>query len=372
MVQNLTNMANANGMAPMYTNGGSLCHRVTTAQQYPQIDTKSVYPTFWTVPPYEETSPVETYQIDQSPMYLPDPTPMSSTTLCGSSPYRWSHPITRHPYRGPTTYTDQEPAYSTSGLQMSPLSNMTSLQLSLPERPHIRQSSGSDCIATQRLLPVPQPSPAQNSRNAVDHLQNQRLRSSASATECKPSFARSSLPWGTEVDGQANISEPTPTDSTALGITSDGLPHTTDETLSYLPTPNSESGNTSATSTASQMHLNFSNPSLLDAMNASAPSTTYSNFRESYRAPSSSSVSMERQGSHSNMYSFDSDRAAKRSSLDNEPSSDYALVNGHTYKPLGQSQSHSSPGKNTMSRESCLNRHAPIHRASTSNLSNSF
>jgi hypothetical protein len=378
MTHSLTGMANANGMMPIYPAAAHnpMYSRPMTAQphQFPQLETKPMCHSAWTLPYSEDTSPVDSYTLEQPGAYLPNP------AMYGSS-NRWTHPTTKslHHGHGQGAYYDPDSSYSAHSLPylhsnnirsttaseaLSPL-NMSSLQLTLPERPHPRQYH--DSAAPQRQLPIPQPSPAQTSRNVVDQMQDQRLRSGQamgpSSVNSGATFAKPLLPWSLDSDNAMNMSQGTSAEGSTL------LPTTTDGNMNYLAATSS-TDDTNVTSTAA-IQLNFSTSSLLDAMNPSAPASTYSNFRESRRTDSSSAL-MARQSSQSNLYSFNPDNTGKRHSLGGEGSSEGTLVSGHRYTPLAHSQSQASPHLESLQRESFENRNNPLHRVSMSNLNSSF
>ena len=387
MVHSLSGMANAHNMMAIYPAGNTnaMFPRPISAQQYPQLDTKSVYPSSW-IPYSEDTSPVE-YSLDQPAAYLPVPTPMTSTNMYGQS-CRWTHPTTKPSQHG-NAYFDSESYYTTHGLPyshtngrlhtasdaLSPLNTgMSSLNLSLPERPHPRQHHPLDPNGPQRQLPMPQPSPAQNSRNIVDQLQDARLRSTraiGAPTLDRSSFAKPLLPWSADTENQINVTEATSSNNTAQVTAPTQLTDNVEGAIGYLPSTSSMADDASITSTTSQMQLNFSTAGLLDPINVSAPANTYSYLRESRRA-GASPLQMARQSSQTNLYSYNSDQTSKRNSFGGESSNESTLVSGHRYTPLSHSQSQSSPGGHSMHRESCQSRNAQLHRASMSNLNSTY
>jgi hypothetical protein len=388
MAHSLSGMANSHNIMSIYTAGGNntLYPRPVSAQQYSQLDTKSVYPSGWTVPYSEDTSPVDTYNLDQPTAYLPNPTPMPTTNVYGPS-CRWTHPIAKPLHHG-NTYFDSDSSYNglpyshsngrltTASDGISPLNTgMSSLNLSLPERPHPRQHHPLESNVPQRQLPMPQPSPAQNSRNIVDQLQDARLRSThgigASTLDNRSSFAKPLIPWSADAENHINVTEATASDNAAQVMAPTQLPDNTDGAMSYLPATTSMTDDTIATSTASQLQLNFSTAGLLDSMNVSAPANTYSFLRES-RPSRTSPSQMPRQSSQSDLYSYNTGNTSKRNSFGGESSNESTLVSGHRYTPLSHSQSQSSPGSHNMHRESCQSRSVQLHRASMSNLNSSY
>ncbi|KAH9863742.1 hypothetical protein J1614_009674 [Plenodomus biglobosus] len=389
MAHSLTNMASGNGIMPIYSNDGSNPYpRSMVAHQYPQVDTKSVYPSTWTVPYQEDTSPVENYQLDQSSIYLPNPTPIANSRVYGSS-CRWNHPMQKQSLQGPTGYMDQDSTYPTNSLpytqssyganaatdSLSPLSSMTSLQMNLPERPPVRQFHASGAVSKQRLLPFPQPSPAQASRVSFDLEHDQRLRSGqatgASPLEEKSSYAKPSLPWSNEEEISINASEAASA-GPLQSVTSGHGPGTAEETgVGYLPSTTSISSDGLATSLAPQMQLNFRTSGLLDLMSVTSPATNYSNFREC-RASNASSAQMARQSSQNTYYSFDSDHSTKRSSVGGGSPNDGTLASGLRYQPLPHSPSQGSPGNKKSRRDASSNRCSTANRGSANNLNSSF
>ncbi|KAF1965026.1 hypothetical protein BU23DRAFT_575231 [Bimuria novae-zelandiae CBS 107.79] len=306
---------------------------------YPSgLDTKSIYPqSAWYTSPYnsEETSPMEAYGLDQSTTYLPNQSPIT----CSSS-YGWS----TDSKPAVNNYPGHDSLYRAHGLpyiqhnvraaaSSETLSNsMTSLQLTLPERPHTR--SGLP-LSQRPQLPIPQPSPAQTSRNVVDQLQDQRLRSARAmggSSFSSGGFIKPLLPLHNDNDAQITAT----TEALAAQISTSTPISTSDSVACY-------SGTLSATtdevpvSTAPQ--FNFSTSPLFDAMSAPAQ-PSYSNFRDSQdyskpaNSPSTNSTTpMTRQISQNNLYSIGTS-SSSRSSLGGNGST---LVSGHRYTPLAQS-----------------------------------
>ncbi|CBX97711.1 hypothetical protein LEMA_P091200.1 [Plenodomus lingam JN3] len=383
MAHSLTNMSTANGMVPIYSNDGSTPYqRPMATHQYPQVDTKSVYPSTWTVPYQEDISPVESYQIDQSSMYLPDPTPMANSNVYGSS-YRWNHPVQKQSHHV-QAYVDPETTYSASLPYMQPsyrsngapdpLSSMNPLQMNLPERPNMRQYHASGSGSTQRLLPIPQPSPAQNSRVSFDLEHSQRLRSGqaigSSTSDDKTSYGKSLLAWSN--DGEIPIHGSGAESAGALEtITSAHVPAIAESGMSYLPSTTSMSSDGLATSLAPQVPLNFSTSGLLDPMSVTSPATTYSNFREC-RASKSASAQMVRRSSQNTYYSLDSDRSPKRNSVSGGSSNEGTLASGLRYQPLPYSPSQGSPGNKKSRRDVLSTRHPTAHRGLNNDMDSSF
>ncbi|KAF2127919.1 hypothetical protein P153DRAFT_293944 [Dothidotthia symphoricarpi CBS 119687] len=382
IAHSLTGLANSHATMPTYSASGSMIYsRGMSTPQYPHVDTRLMYPSSWTIPFAEETSPVDVYDLDQSSTYLPNATSLTNTNLYGTSD-RWSHPTARSFQPSTNAYFDRDPSYSAHGLPhihtnlrptptteaLSPL-NMSSLHLTLPERPHPRQLP--DATAPRRQLPMPQPSPAQTRRDAVDMMQDQRLRSvqaMAAPPSTSGSFAKPALPWNMDGDNQinANISSGSTSADVAAQIPAPvPMESATDSTLDF---PSTTTGGTD-NPTSSHVQLNFSTSSLLDSINASAPPTTYSNFREC-RLPTSSSK-MVRQSSQTNLYSFDPDNTPKRNSFSGETTTSSQCVNGRKYMPLAH-QSQRSSTTNSVHPTPFDDQHVPLHRASLGSLSSSF
>jgi hypothetical protein len=386
MAHSLTGLANSNnGMMPTYpaATNNQMYARPMTNHTYPQLDTKSLYSSGWSVPYSEDTSPIDTYGLEQTAAYLPNSTPMTTNGGMYGPSCRWTHPSSKPLHQGSNAYYNQDGSYSNHGLPymqsdnlrnpvtseaLSPL-NMSSLSLTLPARPHPRQYNMTDGTAVQRQLPMPLPSPAQASRNVVDQLQNQRLRSGQAATASSAGasagamFAKSTLPWGTDVDGTAAANA-----TTSSGAPSQ-MPTTSEGTLNYL-TATSLPGDASSAATASQLQLNFSSSSLLDGLSAPAPATTYSTFRE-HRPQGAASTHLNRHSSQTSLYAYNSDNGQKRNSLGD--SNNCTLVNGQRYTPLPhQQQQQASSSVESLQRESFENRTVPLHRSSMGNLNSSF
>ena len=369
-------------MMPMYNAGAPLYSRAGH-YAYPQLDTKSVYPSAWTVPCSEETSPVETYNLDQPGAYLPNQVAMAAPNTYGSN-YRWSQASAKtYPGGGPT-YLEHEhvsvygphgisymhnSAPSTASEAFSSL-NMSSLQLSLPADSHPQSTHPSDQTASQqRQLPIPMPSPAQTSRNVVDQLQDQRLRSAQamgrSSRTNSGAFSKLGLPFNSGCEVQiVTTTEENASDLATQVTASAPMPNTTDPAISFLPIATSVSEDAAPGSTQTQ--LNFSALTLHEGMPASAKPTTYSNFRN-YKLPTSSPTetmpNLARHDSQTNLYSFSPESKRHLAGSAN----DSALVSGHQYTPLNQSQPHHQPGSDDSRRDSFVSRAMPTHQDSVSN-----
>jgi hypothetical protein len=384
LANSLAGIATPHTIMPAYNTGGPMFPRAGH-HTYPQLDTKSVYPPTWTVPYSEDTSPVEAYNLDQPGAYLPNQGTMPPPNTYGSN-YRWGQAGGKTYPNGTATYLGHEPlsVYGNPGLSYvqsstrstasethSPL-NMTALQLSLPGGPYPRSAQASDQTAPQqRQLPIPMPSPAQTTRNVVDQLQDQRLRSaqamSGTSRTNAGSFPKLELPYNSDCEVQVPVgTDASASDNATQATTSAPMPNTTDATLSFLPiaTPVPEND----TSDSTETHLSFSASTLLEPLPVPAVPTTYSNFRN-YNLPTSSStettLTLTRQESQTNLYSFNPQ--SKRHSGDSVNDS-AALVSGHRYTPLNQNQLRHQQSFDDLRRDSFATKAMPTHRASTSDL----
>lgn len=309
---------------------------------YPHgLNTKSIYhQTAWYNSPYnsEETSPVEAYGLDQPTSYLPN-----QTSIACNSTYDWSadSKSALNGYIGHDSgmYRTQTLPYMHHNIRTAAsseaLSNsMTSLQLTIPERPNTR----SGLPASQRpQLPIPQPSPAQASKNVVDQLQDQLLRSAQAmggSSINNGGFVKPPPPFHSDVDVQITAT----TEALAAQMTSTTPVSTADSTTCY---PNVSCTEELPISPAP--HFNFNTSPLFEAVPASTR-PSYSNFRDSqdYSKPAISSptetkTSMVRQMSQKSLYSIGSGSNSRNSSGANGST----LVSGHRYTPLSHSQSQS-------------------------------
>ncbi|EUC46719.1 hypothetical protein COCMIDRAFT_92058 [Bipolaris oryzae ATCC 44560] len=366
----LNNMAGAQQMIPVYQTGGNntFYQRAIPIQysQYPTIDTKSTYAPAWTVPFPEDASPVEAFNLEQPPGYIPNTASMTNANIYGSS-YRGSDPGARS--LGGACF-DQEsfnslPCATSNGRvtpsDISPLdTGMSSLHLSLPERPRPRQTHPSEPSVTRRHLPIPQPNPAQSNRNAVDKSQDERLRSArvsgSSAINNRGSFARPPMPWVVEGGNQANVSGVSPTNDAKQVIAQPRLHDGTENPISYFST----TGDITATSTGSQLDLAFSTSGLLDGMSASAQAAAYSCVRGSHHiAPGDP---------QSNIHSFENTHSTKRNSTVSDLPSNHPLGTTHRYTPLNHSPPQNSFGSRKPHREACHGRSTRLQRTSVGSL----
>jgi hypothetical protein len=374
IAQSLTGMANSNEVIPIYSvaTNESTYPRQATNQACTPLDTKSIYPPTWTVPYAEDTSPVETYDLGQSISYIADNVPVTNSSLYGPSYHRWTCPTSRSFQQATNVYFDQDPypnvhdlmytanknRITETGEPLSPM-NMSSLGMALPPRPHPHRYGATDEVARQ--LPFPQPNPAQTSRNALDNLQNQRLRSGQGSST---SFTRILQPWNPNNDSIANATTTTSIENSAP------VAATTDGALGFLATAAVED-NASVAGTATSPELNFSLPSLLDTKAVSAPINKYSNFRES-RNQCKASGNITRHDSHTNLYSYDTHDTPKRNPSSEENSEERKLVNGHQYIPLAHQQTPVSSNQESLQGDSIQNRDFPPQRVSIGSLSTPY
>lgn len=365
-------MANSTGMVPLYSMPANepTYARPASSQIYPPADTKPMYPSTWTVPYTEDTSPVETYGLEQQASFLPNNVSVPHSNFYDSS-YRWTYPSGRPLQQANNAYYDQDPYVGMHGLPYTPnkhrvavpsepLSpmNMSSLEMTLPSRPH-RRYRAPDAVARQ--LPFPQPNPAQTSRNAVDNLQDQRLRSIHGGST---SFMRPLQPWNPNNDALVNST------TTSSISTSAPAPVATDGALEMLATTAIE-GDAGTTGASTSPELNFSTSTLLEAMTAPVPSSKYSNFREN-RSQGRTTGQITRQDSHTSLYSYNTFNSMNRNALGDESPDDCKLVNGRQYVPLAHQPMQGSSTPESLQRDSFQTRNGLIQRASTRSLNTSF
>ncbi|KAL5391405.1 hypothetical protein DPSP01_001275 [Paraphaeosphaeria sporulosa] len=326
---------------------------------YPSgIDNKSIMPQAWYSSPFnsEETSPVENYGLDQSSAYLP-----TQHSVAYNGGYDWStdaKPATNS-YLGPDSTMYRGLPYAQHNIRNVASSDalshsMTSLQLTLPERPHTR--SGLP-VSQRPHLPIPQPSPAQTTRNVVDQLQDRRLRSvqaMGGSSLSNGGFVKPPLPFSSDTD----VHGTTTVEVLSTQITSSAPASTTDTLSCFANTTTS----TEAIPVTPAPQFDFSTSPLFDAMPAPAQ-PAYSNFRDSqdYKAlttsPTKDMISMARQLSRNNLYSVASASSSKNAS----GASDSMLVSGHRYTPLSQTQNH--PQHQESSKSASNNTAFPVHRS---------
>ncbi|KAH7086328.1 hypothetical protein FB567DRAFT_497398 [Paraphoma chrysanthemicola] len=376
LAHHLGGMPSSNGMMPIYSAStpASIYQHPMSSQTYSPLDTKPIYHPTWSNPYSEDTSPVETYGLDQASAYVPNATPASGNGIYGSA-CRWTHPNAKSSSQSLSAYYETDPnslpylntanlRASTANEPTSPL-NMSSFHRALPERPLTRQNPLTEGNAPQRQLPFPQPSGSQSSRNVVDQLQDQRLRSAqglgTSSKSTGGAFSKPSRSWGTENDDQISTSMVTASE------TSTQLPTTTDD---FLASAAAMEGDINLSSSASQVQLNFSTPSLLDTIHTSAPANTYSNFRES-RIKGPGSAGLTRHDSQTDLYSFNADNDSKRDAIGGHNSNSGMLVNGSTYQPLPHPPSQASVVESSRC-QSIESQATTLNRESIGPLNNSF
>jgi hypothetical protein len=347
MARNLAGLAASHNMLPIYSvSGGSmLCPRTMPVYQYSQSDAKPTYASGWSNPYSGDNSPIETYNLDQSSAYLPTPTLTTTTTNIYENPSRWSIPTTRSAKYDSSTYCDPETSYVTQSLPhiqtnkrvsakievASPL-NMSSLQATLPEKPHVQRVQVAETATPQRQLPMPQPSPALTARNVVDQMQDQRLRAAqvgsanygVSNMSIKPL-----LPWAADGDIRSIVvSEPVSMPMNTHGTTAAPVPSTVECNLVYASAPDTVQNYASTTDTASQSQLDFSAPIPLDAISMPSSTITYSNFRD-YRGSVSSPTQPKCPSSRSSVCVVKSDTSPKQNQSSGDSTNSYPLVSGH-------------------------------------------
>lgn len=362
-------MGAAHNMMPLYSASGEGAYQsyplLETKFEYPQHDTKPSYGSGWTASYGDDTSSIETYPFDQPQSYS-----SSLPARAGSDSYglpcRWTPQGTRSSQPISSHYSDYGHSYITNGLPylqtdiptvatnepVSPL-NMSSLQLTLPERPRQRQPQPTEVPLTpRRHLPAPQPKPGRGLHHALDHQQDRRLRSSQSlgtpffnnATSSYMSahtFTKPLLPWSAANEKLMNaVNEATSTAMPPPATPSRLLGSAADTSPDSLPQGTSMN-EASPTTGISSNDLNFGTVSLLDPSLMAAPTPpAYSNFRESRDfSASATSTQLSRNSSSSSLYAFDG--ASRRPSWPGDGSSSN-LVSGHIYAPLSQSNGSSS------------------------------
>ncbi|KAF3037947.1 hypothetical protein E8E12_005225 [Didymella heteroderae] len=321
MAQSLATMASAHDMMPLYSQD--------TKFTYSQLDAKAAYAPEWSAPYGEDASPIDNYSFDQSAAYLPSPTISAGSNMYGSS-YRWTHSTARQSQPTTNYYSDYSHSYITNGLPylqtdvepavapepVSPL-NMSSLQLTLPERPRRREAQLTEMPITPtcRYLPKPQPKPGHGLHHALDQQQGQRLRSSQTiATQSfgngTPSyasgcFAKPLLPWAATNENLMNAANEASTSAVPPPITPFAPLNANDASPDFSPQGTSAADTSNATNIASKTEINFGTLPFLDPSNMTAPTPpAYSNFRES-RNLSASSTELRRNSSSSSLYTFD-------------------------------------------------------------------
>ncbi len=337
---------------PLYSTNYSLYHQPSSIQHYQMLDTKPVYHSTWSVPYPDESSPVENYSLDQSATFLPQPETMTASQMC-ESVCAWNVHTMKNLNDDASVCFDPEPCCPTHELlpsvqslhietpeTSSPL-NMSSLQITLPERPHGRKLNLPGAVpeagTTQRQLPVPQPSHAQSSRNVVDELQDRRLRSipGASIRYTQDPFLTPKVPLRAYREYQTSASELTRGESQANVVAPIPI---SGNAISYLTAAASIANEAKLADTASQPDFKFNTSSLLDPVTPPTLVNPYSNFRESSHQ-ASFATQLTRHSSHPDLYSLNNETLVKRDSMYSESFNEGRLSDGHSYTPI----KHSSP-----------------------------
>lgn len=364
-------------MRPTYSqqSSGSLYSRPVTTD-FPQLDSKPVYSPAWASAYPEDTSPVENYNFDPQGSYLPMPNLVTGHNMYGSS-FRWPHPTMRASAPGANGYFAPDSSYNSTTLQyMQPTSrgttseeplsslDMSSLRLMLPERPHPRQYMAEAPGPSRQILPVPQPNSTQMSRNAVDQLQDQRLRSvhitNTQTAGTNGADTKHLMPWSNDDNTSICLPGTTAAENSAqLSINT------------YLGEAASSTEELPKSNATGLSQINFSNSSLLDVMNTPLPPTIYSNFREN-RLQCSSPTNTSRRDSQANLYSFSAETDTKRQTNSEESSTDGTLVSGHRYVPLSLDMPQVHEDKREPKTKDFEHSSVPLERTSKGKLRSSF
>ncbi|KAJ8115041.1 hypothetical protein OPT61_g3223 [Boeremia exigua] len=404
MAQSLTNMASANNMMPLYSTGSDgPYHRNAPSQSfspletrfaYPPVDANPTYSSEWTAAYEGDTSPIDDYGFDRSSPYLPPTPTQAAAGLCALS-YQWTPQPVRpssnyysdygqacFPNDMPYLQTNIAPVTSTE--PVSPL-NMSSLQLTLPERPRQRQMQPTEVPVTpRRRLPVPQPRAGHGLHHALDQQQDQRLRSSQAVSTplfrgATPSytnagsFAKPLLPWTAANENLMNaVNEATcaavslPIRSTPKAKSPRNSAVAKDDASTPFPVRKPARKSLSTADMSSSNGFNFNTMPLLDPTIATAP-PLYSNFRESRDLfDAATPGQLSRDGSSSSLYTYS---AIPRSLSFPTSGSSSNLVSGRRYSPL--SQPIDTSGVENDTKESFETQSSPMCRASSSSLSSS-
>lgn len=370
---------------PLYdANGSPVYQRSMSSAQYPpQIDTKSgVYPQTWTIPGFEDTSPVDSFNVDQSAAYMSAPNNMPHNCTQG---YRKMNANARPTWSVSYMGYDNVAAYAGNGLPFlqtsnlraeatteapSPL-NMTSIQSALPmafpERPHQE-------LTTRPRLPKPEPSPFQTSRNRVDQLQDQRLRSAHVMTgsgtdliDAKPVFAWSSGDSASSLQDQS-CSEVSSANAPSHSVLASPIKF--DNSLDFEIDPALSAPGNDLNISSEQRQLNFNSSTMLEQVSLTTPSAAYSNFRNYALPISSSSDSLSvlaRQSSQSDLRNFNLGNSEKRESF-TDPSGQAAFEAGPRVSSLSQSLQPKHGNANGNRRVP----NQPVHRQSMPTLNRGF
>ncbi|CAI6339773.1 unnamed protein product [Periconia digitata] len=356
LAQGLQALSNAPvTMMQMY---GGVREGVYQQPPHSQLEARPLYAPTWDVPFAGNTSPVETYGLESPATYLPHQQAGSTSDSYANS-YRWSERSRPAPVNAYAEH-DSIPAFSTTGLSLpypaanlrnvaassealSPL-NMGSLQLSLPDRT-LPERQSTESNATQRQLPIPQPSPAQKTRNIVDQLQDQRLRSIQGPPDSNASgngFTQPPLMYHNDGDIPS-------TSSTESSIGAASVPCSGGSGMSFVSSGPID--DITATTMGTQHQLNFSTSNLLDGMPTATAPTAYSNFRNYNLSLSNDSKPVVRKSSPTNVYSYSVNESSRHRR--GGDSNDGTLVSGHRYTPLTPSQPrHRASLEDTMRRSS--------------------
>jgi len=368
LVQGRANVASGHNTVPMYSTGYNGPYRRSSLNgpfpqpegrfEYPSLDSKPLYESAWTSPYGDDTSPINDYSFDQSQLFLPNSAASTGSNPCGIScrctpqSARLSQPTTSY-------YSDYGHAYISDGLPhlkteippvaanepMSPL-NMSSLQLTLPERPRQRQMQPTEVpLAPRRRLPAPTPRSGHGLYHALDHQQDQRLRSSQtfgtpSFSDTTPSnaytgsLAKPLLPWAAANENLVNaVNEaafanmPPPATTSRMPAT---IVNNTSDPFAAGTSTNKDSTNTRTPS----QDLQFDTFPLLDPSLTAPTSSAYSNFRESRDLSVSPTIAqLSRNNSSPSLYTHNG--GSKRPSF-LETGSSNTLVSGRQYTPLSQ------------------------------------
>ncbi|KAJ4991014.1 transcriptional regulatory protein C2H10.01 [Stagonosporopsis vannaccii] len=367
LVHGLANMASGHNMMPVFSTvadgpyyRGLLDEPVTQPEVrfgYSQLDDRPVYESGWTAAYGGGPSPVAECSFDQSQLYLPRRTTTSSSNVCELSCHCVSQSA-RHSQSTTNYCSDYGHAYISNGLPypktdvpppaaaepFSPL-NMSSLQLTLPERPRQRQTQPTEVPLTpRRRLPAPTPRPGHGLHHAIDHQQDQRLRSSQtigtpSINDETPSytnagsFAKPLLPWAAANENLVNAINEAGSATMSPQATASHVSATAANNLPDPYTTGTSANHASMSTKTPSQDLQFDTFSFLDPSLMTAPNPpAYSNFRES-RDPSASSktTQLPRTSSSPILYTYGS--GSRRTSL-LENCSSSTLIRSRRYTPL--------------------------------------
>ena len=365
----------ANSPLPFYEISGNNMRgsSVLSPIQYTQLDLRPVFSGIWTVPSTETSSPRDQYASDQPSLYMSEPLVPTDANQYNPS-CRWSQPMPSCSLDGVTTYPDQNLEYAIPGSQHSPSKyhstaitefsalTTTSTEMTLPERPFSKRSQVSNSFEPQRQLPMPQPNAALSSRNAVDQLQDQRIRRYHTASMGLKAISEKSASFraadsnvhveNLDVKPMIGMAQDMVSQHTPLTISSMAVPVTKGQDSFYDTTATSQVQD--VTCSDSLVQFNFETPLPFSTIAMQAPTATYSNFRGD-RASKSFSTSMAPPIPETTSYSFGH---SKSTLLEDQSSNDHTLVSGYQYTPLshqtlssGNNLSHqSSWTKDTHSR----------------------